>query len=52
MGDFNFPDIQWDLLSDLNCRSSVFMNCILDNFLSQMVCKPTRDSAVRLNINQ
>ena len=42
MGDFNFPGIQWDSLSNTDHSSSVFINCILDNFLSQMVQEPTR----------
>ena len=46
MGDFNFPDIQWDSLSDKDDRSSVFLNYILENFLSQVVHEPTRSSAL------
>src|SRR5678815_2917482 len=29
MGDFNFPGIQWDSLSNTDHSSSVFINCIL-----------------------
>lgn len=46
MGDFNFPDIHWDPLCNTDHRSSVFVNCILDNFLSQMVHEPTRHAAL------
>ena len=46
MGDFNFPDIQWDSLSNTDDRSSVFLNCILENFLSQVVHEPTRHAAL------
>ena len=46
MGDFNFPNIHWDSLSNIDHRSSVFVNCILDNFLSQVVHEPTRDAAL------
>ena len=46
MGDFNFPGIQWDSLSNMDHSSSVFINCILDNFLSEMVHEPTRYDAL------
>ena len=46
MGDFNFPNIQWDSLSNMDGRSLVFINCLLDNFLSQVVHEPTRHTAL------
>ena len=46
MGDFNFPDIQWESMSNMDCRSSVFINCLLDNFLTQVVQEPTRHTAL------
>jgi len=46
MGDFNSPDIEWNILSSIINRSSVFVNCILCNFLSQMVQELTRHAAL------
>src|SRR5678815_1563134 len=46
MGDFNFPGIHWDSLSNMDRSSSAFINCILDNFLTQMVQEPTRYDAL------
>ena len=46
MGDFNFPDIKWDSFSFTDERSSIFVNCILENFLNQVVHEPTRHAAL------
>lgn len=45
-GDFNFPDIEWtNWLVKTDC-SSDFLECLRDNYLCQLIDKPTR---VRLN---
>ena len=46
MGDFNSPDIEWNILSSIINRSSVFVHCFLCNFLSQMVQELTRHAAL------
>ena len=42
MGDFNFPNINWDLKSAGNCSSNKFLDCIQDCFLWQHVDVATR----------
>ena len=45
-GDFNFPDIEWtNWLAKTDC-STDFLECLRDNYLCQLIDKPTR---VRLN---
>jgi hypothetical protein len=44
MGDFNNPIINWDLTStnDENSEERKFLDCIQDNYLFQVINKPTR----------
>ncbi len=46
MGDFNFPDINWNTLSTTKdneaAEENKFLECIQDNFLTQHITKPTR----------
>jgi len=45
IGDFNFPNINWDnKTSEKSSRSAEqkFLNVLNDNFLNQLVCQPTR----------
>ncbi len=44
MGDFNYPSIDWDMLNTGRTDSveGMFLNCLDDNFLFQVVNKPTR----------
>ena len=49
LGEFNLPDIDWDLISPLqpNSLSDYFCDCILNFFsLSQLINQPTRLDAV------
>lgn len=46
MGDFNFPDILWDSSSHVDYRISVFINCFLDYFLTQVVNEPIWNTAL------
>jgi hypothetical protein len=45
MGDFNYPDIDWDTLSH-NHSSSDFIDLILDSYLIQHVNEPTRENNI------
>src|SRR5664279_1258179 len=45
MGDFNFPNINWDTL-DSDLSSGRFRDLILDNYLVQHVKQPTRDTNI------
>ena len=46
LGDFNHPDICWKS-NTASCRqSSRFLECIEDNFLSQVISTPTRGDAI------
>ena len=43
MGDFNFPNINWeDLTTKDNSDEQRFVDCLLDNYLFQLINKPTR----------
>ena len=46
MGDFNYPDIDWDTWNSKgDSTDSVeykFVECLQDNFLHQHITKPTR----------
>ena len=44
MGDFNYPQINWEIMSAENDKSEEqkFVECVEDNFLFQAVNKPTR----------
>ena len=41
-GDFNFPDVKWNSWSASKEFSLNFLECIRDNYLHQMIEKPTR----------
>ncbi|MGK2860350.1 MAG: endonuclease/exonuclease/phosphatase family protein [Chitinophagaceae bacterium] len=43
MGDFNFPQFNWNRIETLDVEHP-FIECINDNFLSQLVEEPTRGS--------
>ena len=45
MGDFNYPDTDWDTMCH-NSSSSNFVDLVLDNFLIQHVNEPIRDKNV------
>jgi len=46
LGDFNYPDICWKS-NMASCRqSSRFLQCIEDNFLSQVISTPTLGDAI------
>ena len=45
MGDFNFPDINWDL-QEAGPRGKDFLEQIQDSFLIQKVSSPTRGAAI------
>ena len=42
MGDFNFPDIDWENWSSLDSNSQEFIEIIQDTYLQQHVTQPTR----------
>ena len=46
VGDFNFPDICWKYNIAERDQSRRFLECVEDNFLTQMVSEATRDSAL------
>jgi hypothetical protein len=41
MGDFNFPELKWGINNDITDEHP-FVSCLHDNFLEQLVDKPTR----------
>ena len=41
-GDFNFSSINWDDMSSTVNLEKQFIDCIQDNYLNQLVKKPTR----------
>lgn len=45
VGDFNCPNIDWSTLSSPPC-SQFLLDCCLENYLSQVVDKPTRDNNI------
>lgn len=45
LGDFNFPTIDWDLLQS-SPREQAFLDCTLENCLTQMVYFPTRGDSI------
>ncbi|KAF1501108.1 hypothetical protein FQV17_0014956, partial [Megadyptes antipodes antipodes] len=45
MGDFNFPDICWKYNTAERKQSRRFLECVEDNFLTQLVSEPTRGGA-------
>lgn len=42
VGDFNLPDICWELNTAEKRHSRKFLGCVEDNFLSQLVSEPTK----------
>ena len=46
MGDFNFPDICWIYNTADREQSQRFLECVGDNFLTQLVKEPTRGSKI------
>ena len=42
LGDFNYSDINWELINASNDLSIEFLECIQDNFLEQVVHEQTR----------
>jgi len=46
MVDFNFPDINWEYHTAVTSRSGKFPKYVEDNFLPQVLCKPTRKGAL------
>ncbi|RMC03709.1 hypothetical protein DUI87_19701 [Hirundo rustica rustica] len=42
VGEFNLPDICWELNTAEKRQSRTFLECMEDNFLSQLVGEPTR----------
>ena len=46
MGDFNFPDICWNYNTADREQSQRFLQCVGDNFLTQLVREPTRGSNI------
>ncbi|XP_058028993.1 uncharacterized protein LOC131193128 [Ahaetulla prasina] len=46
MGDFNYPDINWETNSAPSGRSNRFLTNLADNFVSQKIEKATRGSAI------
>ncbi|PKU45732.1 mitochondrial fission process protein 1 [Limosa lapponica baueri] len=46
VGDFNFPDICWKYNTAEREQSWRFLECVEDNFLTQLLSEPTRESAL------
>ena len=46
VGDFNFPDICWICNTTDKEQSQKFLECVSDNFLTQLVKEPTRGSKI------
>ncbi|KAM9591497.1 uncharacterized protein ACIBXB_006298 [Morphnus guianensis] len=46
VGDFNFPDICWKYNTAVSKQSRRFLECVKDNFLTQLVGEPTRGGAL------
>ncbi|KAK4812452.1 hypothetical protein QYF61_024853 [Mycteria americana] len=45
VGDFNLPDVCWKYNTAEKKRSRRFLECVADNFLTQLVSEPTREGA-------
>ena len=43
MGDFNYRELNWGNLETID-ESHLFIECLRDNFLSQLVDQPTRSN--------
>jgi len=46
MGDFNLPDICWKYNTAERKQSRRLLECVEDNFLTQLVSEPTRGGAL------
>jgi len=46
MGDFNYPGIDWVQLRSSDTGDKKFVNLVMDCFLDQHVCNPTRDNNI------
>ena len=45
MGDYNYPDIDWDDNVGTTTNSRAFLECLEEGFLTQHVREPTRGEA-------
>ena len=45
MGDFSLPDVSWKYNTAERKQSRRFLECVEENFLTQLVREPTRDGA-------
>ncbi|KAK4828821.1 hypothetical protein QYF61_000878 [Mycteria americana] len=45
VGDFNLPDVCWKYNTAERKQSRRFLECVADNFLTQLVSEPTREGA-------
>ncbi|KAK4829261.1 hypothetical protein QYF61_002653 [Mycteria americana] len=45
VGDFNLPDVCWKYNTAERKQSRRFLECVADNFLTQLVREPTREGA-------
>ena len=45
VGDFNLPDVCWKYNTVERKRSRRFLECVEENFLTQLVSEPTREGA-------
>ncbi|KAK4820048.1 hypothetical protein QYF61_017894 [Mycteria americana] len=45
VGDFNLPDVCWKYSTAERKQSRRFLECVADNFLTQLVSEPTREGA-------
>ncbi|GAB0177331.1 mitochondrial enolase superfamily member 1 [Grus japonensis] len=43
MGDFNLPDVRWKYSTAERKQSMRFLECVEENFLTQLVSEPTRE---------
>ena len=48
VGDFNLPDINWDVPISLGSPSDLFLNCVTQNGLPQTVTQPTHGSNCKM----
>ncbi|KAK4830652.1 hypothetical protein QYF61_012495 [Mycteria americana] len=46
MGDFNLPDVCWKCNTVERNQSRRFLECVEDNFLTQLVSEPTREGTL------
>ena len=50
MGDFNFPDVDWEHHTVNTNRSRKFLKHVGDNFLVQVLTEPTRKGALLVGV--